>query len=113
MQFKKFNDFVNESLAFLTLKKTMKNEFMNNMELKADFETAKRLFYMYGNCMFTHISSNEFELRSSSHISNEEVDSIIQTHINTITHRIKFRRASKSKRDKIKEFIWLVKANIE
>ena len=41
--FKRFKEYVNESLSFLTLNKTMKNEFMNRIELKQDFETAKRI----------------------------------------------------------------------
>ena len=33
-----YEEFMNESLVFLTLKKTMKNEFMNDMVLKNDYE---------------------------------------------------------------------------
>jgi hypothetical protein len=113
MQFKKFGEYVNESLAFLTLKKTMKNEFMNNMTLKNDFENAKRQFYVNGNCILTHISQDEFELRSMTDISPEDIDALIKSHVNTTTDKMKFRRVSKSKQDKIKEFIWLIKANIE
>ena len=39
---------LNESFVFLSLKGTMKNEFMNNIELKAEFEKAKRLFFDNG-----------------------------------------------------------------
>ena len=38
-----YENFLNESLVILSMKGLMKNEFMNNIELKADFEMAKRL----------------------------------------------------------------------
>jgi translation elongation factor EF-Ts len=113
MAFKKFNEYINESLAFLTLKKTMKNEFMNNMELKNDFENAKRQFYVNGNSLLTHIAGEEFELRSMTNYTAEDLDALIKSHVNTTTEKLKFRRIGKSKIDKIKEYIWLVKAEIE
>lgn len=113
MQFKKYEEYVNESLVFLTLKKTMKNEFMNNMTLKNDFENAKRQFYVNAGCILTHISQDEFELRSTSNLTTEEIDSVIKSHVNTTTDKLKFRRVSKSKIDKIKEYIWALKADIQ
>ncbi len=113
MQFKNYEEFTNESLAFLTLNKTMKNEFMNNMTLKNDFENAKRQFFMNGGFMLTHIANDEFELRSQTKVTTEELDNLIKTHINSSTEKLKFRRVSKSKIDNIKEHNWSLKANIE
>jgi len=42
--FKKYDEFLNESLVILDLKGSMTNEFMNNIELKRDYENARRLF---------------------------------------------------------------------
>jgi len=111
--FKRFYEFVNESLAFLSLDKTMKNEFMNNIELKNDFENAKRQFYMNGNFLLTHIEGDKFELRTRSNIQSEDLDNIIDSHINTTTEKMKFRRIGKPKIDKIKDKIWMVKAKID
>ena len=91
----------------------MKNEFMNNMTLKNDFENAKHQFYVNGNCILTHISQDEFELRSMTELTTEEIDALIKSHVNTTTDKLKFRRVSKAKKDKIKEFICILKANIE
>jgi hypothetical protein len=111
--FKRFYEFVNESLAFLSLDKTMKNEFMNNIELKNDFENAKREFYMNGNFLLTHIEGDKFELRTLSNISQEDLNGIIDSHINISTERMKFQKAGKPKIDKIKEKIWILKAKID
>ena len=108
-----FEQFVNESLVFLTLKKTMKNEFMNDMVLKNDYENARRQFYLNGRFLFTHISGDEFELRGHVKATTQEIDDLIVTHINTVTDRMKFRRVNKPKFDKIKEYIWLIKAELE
>jgi hypothetical protein len=113
MAFKKFNEYINESLAFLTLKKTMKNEFMNNMELKNDFENARRQFYVNGNSLLTHTSGEDFELRSMTDYTAEDLDALIKSYINTATVKLKFRRIGKSKIDKIKDHVWLIKAEIE
>jgi hypothetical protein len=111
--FKSYEQFVNESLVFLTLKNTMKNEFMNNIVLKADFENAKRNFYMNGGCMLTHISGEDFELRSHISISTEDLDGIIDSRINSSTERMKFRRVTKPKLDKINDYIWTIKAELK
>jgi hypothetical protein len=108
-----FDDFLNESLVILTLKKTMKNEFMNNMTLKNDFENAKRNFFMNGSCILTHIGGEEFELRSHINISTEDLDGVIDSRINSSTQRMKFRRVTASKLDKIKDYIWTLKAELK
>ena len=113
LKFKKFQEFLSESLAFLSLDKTMKNEFMNNIELKNDFENAKRQFYMNGSFLLTHIEGDKFELRTTLNVSSEDLDKIIDSHINTTTNRMKFRRVGKSKIDKIKDRIWMIKAKID
>ena len=113
LKFKKFQEFLSESLAFLSLDKTMKNEFMNNMELKNDFENSKRQFYMNGSFILTHIEGDKFELRTLLNVTSEDLDRIIDSHVNTSTDRMKFKRFGKPKMDKIKEKIWILKAKID
>lgn len=110
--FKKYNEFINEALVFLDLKGTMKNEFMNDIELKQDFETAKRLFYDNGSSLLTHENSDSFELRTY-HIKNkEDLDGIIDT-INTSMKRFKISRSGNFKKSKIlNEFVWLLKVKL-
>jgi hypothetical protein len=110
---KSYESFVNESLVILTLKKTMKNEFMNDMVLKNDFENAKRNFFMNGSCMLNHIGGEEFELRSHNNISTEDLDEIINSRINTSTQRMEFRRVTASKLDRIKDYIWTLKVELK
>jgi hypothetical protein len=81
----------------------MKNEFMNDFILKQDFETAKRLFFMNGSIMLTHIEEDKFELRTYSNIKGEELDNIIKDRINPNMTRMVFSRFGKIKTDKIKE----------
>lgn len=104
--FKKYNEFLNESLVFLTMKNTMKNEFMNNIELKQDFETAKRLFYDNGSCLLTHEDSNVFELRTYHIDKKEDLDGIIEI-VNNSMKRFQFSRTKGFKKSKIlNEFVW-------
>lgn len=104
--FKKYNEFINEALVFLDLKGTMKNEFMNSIELKQDFETAKRLFYDNGSCMLTHENSNVFELRTYHIDKKEDLDGIIDR-VNNAMIRFQFSRTGASKKSKIlKEYVW-------
>ncbi len=113
MKFKKFRDFLSESLAFLSLDKTMKNEFMNRIELKQDFETAKRLFYVKGSFMLTHIEGEKFELRTPNPIPSDELDNFIDNEINPEMKTMKFRRTNKSKKDILKDNIWVIKASLD
>jgi hypothetical protein len=85
---------------------------MNRIELKQDFETAKRIFYTKANCLLTHIESDQFELRSVTSIPSDELDNFIENEINANTISMKFRRSNKSKIDILKDNIWIVKANI-
>lgn len=110
---KSYDDFINESLVFLTLKNTMKNEFMNNIVLKQDYESARKNFYMNGGCIFTHIAGEEFELRSHINLSSEDLDGIIDSRINPSTKRMKFRRVTNSKSDIIKDYTWILKAELK
>lgn len=112
-RFKFFEEFVGESLAFLSLKNTMKNEFMRNLTLKNDFENAKREFYMNGGFILTHISSDDFEARSMRSCEPEDFDKLVREHINTVTDRLKFKRFGKPSIDKIKEHVWMLKAELE
>ena len=110
--FKKYDEFINESLVVLTLNKTMKNEFMNDFILKQDFETAKRLFFMNGSIMLTHIEEDRFELRTYSNLKGENIDNIIKDIINPNMSRMVFSRFGKIKTDKIKEKICIIKAKL-
>lgn len=110
--FKNYNQFINESLVFLDLKGTMKNEFMNNIELKQDFETAKRLFYDNGSCILTHETSNEFELRTYHISKKEDLDGIIEI-VNNSMNRFIFSRNKTPKKSKIlDEFVWKLTCKI-
>jgi hypothetical protein len=104
--FKKYNEFLNEALVILDLKGTMKNEFMNSIELKQDFETAKRLFYDNGSCMLTHMESNVFELRTYKIEKKEDLDGIIER-VNNSMKRFQFSRTGAYKKSNIlNEFVW-------
>lgn len=110
--FKKYNEFINEALVFITLKGTMKNEFMNDIELKADFELAKRLFFDNGACLLTHIAESEFELRTYNISKKEDLDGIIEN-INNSMKRLKFTRNRSYKKSKIlNEFVWTLNCTI-
>ena len=104
--FKKYNEFLNEGLVFLTLKGTMKNEFMNNIELKQDFETAKRLFYDNGSCLLTHINEGNFELRTYSISKKEDLDGIINIVNESMVRFIFSRTGSYKKSNILKEYDW-------
>lgn len=104
--FKKYEEFLNEALVFLDLKGTMKNEFMNSIELKADFEMAKRLFYDNGGSLLTHMGSNEFELRTYSISKKEDLDGIIDQ-VNNSMKRFQFSRNKGFKKsDILEEYVW-------
>ncbi len=110
--FKKYNEFLNEALVFLDLKGTMKNEFMNSIELKLDFENAKRLFYDNGSCLLTHIKSNEFELRTYSIKKKEDLDGIIKI-INETMVKFQFSRTGPFKKsDILNEYVWKLSCKI-
>lgn len=110
--FKKYKEFLNEALVFLDLKKTMKNEFMNDYTLKQDFETAKRLFYDNGSSLLTHITGNEFELRGYQIKDREMCDNVIDQ-INKSMKRFVFKRKGTFKKSKIlNEWVWVLNVNI-
>jgi len=110
--FKKYNEFINESLVFLTLKGTMKNEFMNDIELKADYELAKRLFFNNGASMLTHISEGKFELRTYHINKKEDLDGIINQ-VNQSMKRFRFSRTGSYKKSNLKEYDWLLNCTID
>jgi hypothetical protein len=113
ISFKKYNEFLNESVVFLDFKKTMKNEFMNHIHLKQDFETAKRLFYDNGSCILTHISGEEFELRTFVKFEKEQFKNLIHI-INNSLKSMEFSIGKSSKLDKsLKEYIWILKSKIK
>lgn len=110
--FKKYEEFLNESLVILSMKGLMKNEFMNNIQLKADFELAKRLFYDNGGSLLTHIEGEKFELRTYVEFTKEELTEMIDSRINPSMVRMKFSRKGVSKKSKLKENVWLIEAKI-
>lgn len=113
INFKKYNEFLNESLVFLTMKNTTKNEFMNNIELKQDFETAKRLFYDNGSCLLTHIKAEEFELRTFVKFEKENFSNLLNI-INEPLKKLSFSINKSAKLDKsLKEYIWILNAKIK
>lgn len=113
LTFEEYLKSINESLTFLSLEKTQKNAFMNNLQLKQDFEAAKKEFYIQANSLLTHIQGDSFELRTYSEMTSTQLDNIIYEHINTVTSKLKFKRQGKPETDKIKEKIWLIKGRIE
>jgi hypothetical protein len=108
-----FDEFkkLNESLVILDLKGMMKNEFMNNIELKQDFETAKRLLFDNGKCLFSHVGDDQFILRTHSTIETSDMDSLIKK-INEELKKFQFKRIGSPKKNVIKENIWKVKAKL-
>ena len=110
--FKKYNEFLNEALVILDLKGTMKNEFMNSIELKQDFELAKRLFYDNGSCILTHEKSNVFELRTYNISKKEDLDGIIEI-VNNSMVRFEFSRTKGYKKsDPLKEYVWTLSCKL-
>lgn len=107
-----YDNFINESLVILSMKGLMKNEFMNNIELKSDFEMAKRLFYDNGGSLFTHIKSDQFELRTYAKFTKEDLTEMIDSRINPSTTRMKFSRKGISKPSNLKENVWIITSNI-
>lgn len=107
-----YDEFVNESLVFLTLEKTMKNEFMNQIQLKRDFEMARRLFYDNGGCLLTHMGSDEFELRTYADFTPEQLTEMIDGRINPSTVKMKFTRKGKAKKSELKEKVWTIKGKL-
>lgn len=107
-----YDSFLNESLVILSMKGLMKNEFMNNIELKADFEMAKRLFFDNGGCLLTHIEGEKFELRTYADFTKEDLTEMIDSRINPSTTRMKFSRKGVSKPSKLKEHVWTIIAKI-
>ena len=109
--FKKFIEFVNESLVILTLKGLMKNEFMNNNRLRQDFETARRIMYEETSSLFSHIDGEEFSARTLKDLTPEEIDRALTT-VNEQTKKIKFTRKGKPTKSVVKEFMWKVEGKI-
>ena len=103
--FKKYDEFINESLVILDLKGTMTNEFMNNIELKRDFENARRLFYENTSGIFQHKGNNVFGLRTYKDYNKEELDTVIEQ-INQTMVRMTFSRTGGSIKSNIKENMW-------
>lgn len=90
----------------------MKNEFMNNIELKQDFEMAKRLFFDNGASLLTHIREGKFELRTYTISKKEDLDGIIAI-INKSMMRMIFSRTGSYKKSNLKEFDWMVSCKID
>jgi len=100
-----FEEFLNESLVILDLKGLMTNEFMNNIELKNDFENARRLLYERVSGIFEHKGSNVFRLRTYVKLTKENLDSIL-VDVNQVMVRMKFTRTKDVEVTNIKENQW-------
>jgi hypothetical protein len=94
------------------MKGLMTNEFMNNIELKRDFETARRMMYELTSSIFEHKGEDLFRARTLVEVEPSELDSVI-TKINDQTTRMKFSRAGKAKRTPMKEFVWKIKCELK
>lgn len=103
--FKKYDEFINESLVILDMKGLMMNEFMNNIDLKKDFETARRILYERTSGLFQHKGDNVFSLRSYKKYNNDELDAVLKE-VNEIMKRMTFSRTGDSKVSNIKENTW-------
>jgi len=102
---------LNESLVIISLKGIMKNEFMNNIELKQEFETARRLFFDNGSCLFDHVEGDRFTLRTHSTFETSDMDALV-TKINDELERFSFKRVGPFKKNIIKENLWSLKAKL-
>ena len=109
--FKKYNEFIVESLVILSLEGLMKNEFMNANSLRQDFETARRILYEKTGSLFTHIEGGEFTARTFTEMSPDDFDSVLAT-VNEQTKRIKFKRTKAASKNEIKELVWKIKGEI-
>ena len=107
-----YEKYINESLVILSMDKLMKDEFINNIILKRDFENARRLFYMNGSSLLTHIEGDKFELRTYANFTDEDLTNLIDSQINTSTERMKFTRKGKSKTSILKDKTWLLKCKL-
>jgi len=97
--------------SMLSMKKLMKNEFMNDIQLKVDFELAKRLYFDYGGSMLTHISGPNFEFRTYTKFEKSELETLTKR-INQSTKKMKFKINQPDKISNLKEYCWDVVAKI-
>jgi hypothetical protein len=109
--FKKFDEFINESLVILSMKGLMTNEFMNNIELKRDYETARRMMYELTSAIFTHKGGETFHARTLKDIEASDIDDVL-VKVNDQMKRMKFSRKGKVEKTDIKEFIWKIKCEL-
>lgn len=103
--FKTYEEFINESLVILDLKGLMTNEFMNNIELKRDFENARRLLYDRISGIFEHKGGNVFRLRTYTKLTKENLDAVLED-VNQVMVRMKFSRNKDAEVTNIKEYQW-------
>ena len=103
--FKKYNEFLNESLVILDLKGLMTNEFMNSIDLKADFENARRLLYERTGGIFEHKGDTKFRLRTYTKMEKENLDKVLED-VNQVMTRMKFSRSGNFEVTNIKENQW-------
>lgn len=96
---------INESLVILDLKGLMTNEFMNNIELKNDFENARRLLYERVSGIFEHKGSNVFRMRTYTKLTKENLDAVL-VDVNQVMVRMKFSRTGDATVTNIKENQW-------
>ena len=100
-----FDEFINESLVILDLKGLMTNEFMNNIDLKSDFENARRLLYERTDGIFEHKGDTKFRLRTYTKLEKENLDKILED-VNQVLIKMKFSRSGNFEVTNIKENQW-------
>jgi hypothetical protein len=110
--FKKFNEFIGESLVILSMKGLMTNEFKNNIELNLDYETARRMMYERTSSIFNHKGGDEFHARTLVKLEDEDIDKAL-TDVNDQMSRMKFIRSGKPKKSIINEWIWTIKCSLD
>ena len=98
--------------SMLSMKRLMKNEFMNDIQMKADFELAKRLYFDYGGSMLTHISGPNFEFRTYTKFEKSDLETLTDN-INKQTKKLKFKVNQPEKKSNLKEFNWNITAQIK
>jgi len=109
--FKKYDEFLNESLVILDLKGSMTNEFMNNIELKNDFENARRLLYERVSGIFEHKGSNVFRMRTYAKLTKENLDAVL-VDVNQVMVKMKFSRTKDVEVTNIKENQWKISCKL-
>jgi len=110
--FKKFNEFINESLVIIDMKGMMKNEFMNNNQLRLDYENARRILYEKTSSLFEHKRETEFIARTQVNNTADQMDAALAL-VNEQTKRMKFSRSGKPNKTELGEWVWKINCSLD